>query len=67
MCSEQGCDLGLPGREDPVQFVAQDLVTAADTHRDIERHGGDVVGAIGVSGGTGDQDQAAAEAGAAAF
>jgi uncharacterized protein GlcG (DUF336 family) len=31
------------------------------------KRGGDVVGAIGVSGGTGDQDQATAEAGAAAF
>lgn len=29
--------------------------------------GDDVVGAVGVSGGTGDQDQAVAEAGAAAF
>ena len=29
--------------------------------------GGEVVGAIGVSGGSGDQDQAVAEAGAAAF
>lgn len=31
------------------------------------KRGGEVVGAIGVSGGTGDQDQATAEAGAAAF
>ncbi len=31
------------------------------------KRGGKVVGAIGVSGGTGDQDQAVAEAGAAAF
>jgi uncharacterized protein GlcG (DUF336 family) len=29
--------------------------------------GGEVVGAIGVSGGSGEQDQAVAEAGAAAF
>jgi len=31
------------------------------------RRGGKVVGAIGVSGGSGEQDQAVAEAGAAAF
>jgi uncharacterized protein GlcG (DUF336 family) len=31
------------------------------------RRGGEVVGAIGVSGGSGEQDQAVAEAGAAAF
>jgi uncharacterized protein GlcG (DUF336 family) len=31
------------------------------------KHGGQVVGAIGVSGGLGKQDQAVAEAGAAAF
>jgi len=31
------------------------------------KRGGEVVGAIGVSGGMGDQDQAVAEAGAAAF
>jgi uncharacterized protein GlcG (DUF336 family) len=31
------------------------------------RRGGSVVGAIGVSGGSGSQDQAVAEAGAAAF
>jgi uncharacterized protein GlcG (DUF336 family) len=31
------------------------------------KRGGKVVGAIGVSGGAGDQDQAVAEAGAAAF
>ena len=31
------------------------------------RRGGQVVGAIGVSGGSGEQDQAVAEAGAAAF
>jgi uncharacterized protein GlcG (DUF336 family) len=31
------------------------------------RKGGEVVGAIGVSGGSGEQDQAVAEAGAAAF
>ena len=31
------------------------------------KRGKQVVGAIGVSGGTGDQDQAVAEAGAAAF
>jgi uncharacterized protein GlcG (DUF336 family) len=31
------------------------------------RRGGQVIGAIGVSGGSGEQDQAVAEAGAAAF
>jgi uncharacterized protein GlcG (DUF336 family) len=31
------------------------------------RHNGKIVGAIGVSGGSGDQDHAVAEAGAAAF
>ena len=31
------------------------------------KQGGKVVGAIGVSGGTGDQDQAVAEAGATAY
>lgn len=31
------------------------------------KRGGEVVGAVGVSGGTGKQDQAVAEAGAAAF
>jgi uncharacterized protein GlcG (DUF336 family) len=31
------------------------------------KRGGEVVGAIGVSGGSGEQDQAVAEAGAAAF
>jgi uncharacterized protein GlcG (DUF336 family) len=31
------------------------------------RAGGQVVGAVGVSGGSGEQDQAAAEAAAAAF
>ena len=31
------------------------------------KNGGDVVGAIGVSGGMGKQDQAVAEAGAKAF
>lgn len=31
------------------------------------KHGGDVVGAVGVSGGLGEQDQAVAEAAAAAF
>ena len=31
------------------------------------RRGGEVVGAIGVSGGSGEQDQSVAEAGAAAF
>ena len=31
------------------------------------KRGGQVVGAIGVSGGTGEQDQTVAEAGAAAF
>jgi uncharacterized protein GlcG (DUF336 family) len=31
------------------------------------KRGGKVVGAVGVSGGSGDQDQAVAEAGAAAF
>lgn len=31
------------------------------------RHGGKIVGAIGVSGGSGEQDHAVAEAGAEAF
>ena len=33
----------------------------------LSRDGGEVVGAIGVSGGSGEQDQTVAEAGAAAF
>ena len=37
------------------------------TTKSFEKRGGKVVGAIGVSGGSGDQDHAVAEAGAAAF
>jgi uncharacterized protein GlcG (DUF336 family) len=48
------------------------LAVESRSHHDLRgwnssKRGGKVVGAIGVSGGSGEQDQAVAEAGTAAF
>jgi len=60
----------LDGRDQPLPGRDAVLVLTRYDERNIEsalKRSGKVVGAIGVSGGSGDQDHAVAQAGAAAF